>query len=106
MLTETYKGRRLRAQRGQQWGTLAVKVNGQLVATLTSRDEAAALAQLRRDIDWIDQEPVNGDRWAAYWYAPGTYQLCPEGLHPVALGGLCQHFTCRRRREETPDGAV
>ena len=100
MLTETYKGRRLRVQRGCDWGTLRVMVNGQLVATPLGRDEAQALAQLRRDVDFIDREPVNGNRWDAHWYAPGTYEMCGEGLHPVTPGGQCQHFMCRRRREE------
>jgi hypothetical protein len=57
------------------------------------------LAGQRAWIDVIDQDPiVDGDRWAAHWYAPGTYRLCEEGLHPVALEGECRHVTCVARR--------
>ena len=101
MLTETYKGRKLQARKGSDWGTLRVTVNGELVATPTGRDERAALDQLHRDIDWIDERPVDGNRWGAYWYAPGTYTMCDEDLHPVALGGKCEHFTCKRKRGES-----
>ena len=98
MLTETYRGRKLRVRKGREWGTLDATVNGVATLTLTGCDEAAVLTQLRADIDWIDREPVNGDRWGAEWYAPGTYTLCVKGLHPVALDGECEHFTCKRER--------
>ena len=96
MLGETYKGRRLRVKRGREWGVLDATVNGCSAGSRTSCDEAAVMRDLRNWVDLIDQEPVNGDRWGAEWYAPGTYAMCGEGLHPVALGGECQHFTCVR----------
>jgi hypothetical protein len=49
----------------------------------------------------VDREPVNGGRWSAHWYAPGTYTLCGEG-HPVALGGRCRHPYCQERFEVQP----
>ena len=93
MATETHKGRKLRVKKGPEWGTLAASVNGYAVVTTVSRDEQAVIGQLRAQIDVIDEEPVNGDRWPAEWYAPGSYQLCPEG-HPVAIGGQCRHSYC------------
>lgn len=106
MLTETYRGRRIRITKGRQWGTLAVTINGTRWTDQTSLDEAAVMADTRRWIDMIDREPVNGERWPAYWYAPGTYTLCAEG-HPVALGGQCTHSWCRQQRHilNHPDGA-
>ena len=101
MLSDTYHGRKLRVKKGREWGTLDGFVNGHSKMTAYGRagvDEARLLASLRTEIDFIDREPVNGDRWGAEWYAPGTYTMCGEGLHPVALGGECQHFTCIRRR--------
>ena len=89
----------MRVKRGREWGTLDATVNGYTAMSRTSRDEAAAMRDLRNQIDFIDREPVNGDRWGGEWYAPGTYTMCSEGIHPVALGGECQHFTCVRRRQ-------
>ena len=80
-------------------GNLAVIVNGVNVGyNWTGTDQGKAMAQLRAQIDFIDREPVNGNRWGATWYAPGTFTLCESG-HPVALGGQCEHFTCRREQE-------
>ena len=99
MLSETYQGRKLKVKKGREWGTLVGSVNGTPVTWPTGRDETATLAQIKAQIDWIDQEPVNGERWGAEWYAPGTYAICERsGIHPVALGGECQHFTCKRER--------
>jgi len=106
MLTETYKGRRLKVKKGREWGTLVGTCNGTPVTWPVSRDEAAAMDGLRGQVDWIDREPVNGARWGAEWYAPGTYTMCEEDLHPVAIGGKCQHPSCAKRRGEgTEDGA-
>ena len=103
MLTQTYRGRKLRVKKGREWGTVDGFVNGYCAITQTTRDEAPVLAQLRNQIDFIDREPVDGDRWGAEWYAPGTFTMCERtGLHPVALGGQCQHFTCKRERGEAP----
>jgi len=101
MLTETYKGRKLRVKKGKDEGTLVGSVNGTPVTWPIGRDEARVITELRAQIDWIDREPVNGARWGAEWYVPGTYTLCAEGPHPVALGGECQHPYCIRKREES-----
>lgn len=96
MIRETYRGRKLTVRKGREWGTALVTCNGEPVAWPVTSDLGAALAPIRAQIDAIDREPVNGERWPACWYAPGTYELCPEGLHPQERGGQCQHFTCRR----------
>jgi hypothetical protein len=99
MITETYEGRKLTARRGREWGTTAVAVNGQTVASALSTDLRGALAGVRETISLIDREPfINGDRWAAHWYAPGTYEMCPRELHPMDIGGQCRHSTCVRER--------
>jgi hypothetical protein len=98
MLSETYRGRKLKVKKGREWGTLVGTVNGTPVTWPMSRDEAACLAQIKAQIDWIDQEPVNGARWGAEWYAPGTYTMCGEGIHPVALDGECRHPYCEAKR--------
>jgi hypothetical protein len=104
VIRETYKGRRLVARTGQQHGRVDVTCNGELAHWQTGRDLAAALVPVRAQIDAIDAEPVNGDKWGAHWYAPGTYEMCPEGIHPQAIGGQCQHFTCIRKRQPATAG--
>ena len=75
MLTETYKGRKIRVKRGREWGTVAATVNGAHAATSNCYgDQAKAVEQIRAQIDFVDLEPVNGERWGAEWYAPGTYR--------------------------------
>jgi hypothetical protein len=104
VIAETYRGRRVWVAGGTNLSTpLRVKVNGEPVATGQHFGEAdrpsAALAEVRRQIDFIDLDPVpDGDRWEAHWYAPGTYELCPSG-HPREVGGACRHFTCQREED-------
>lgn len=102
MAAETYKGRKITVRpfgnRFEGRG-FDVTVNGQ-PSGLRYRTDDEALTQAKRWIDHVDSEPVNGDRWPAYWYAPGTYTLCEDG-HPVALDGECVHAYCARRRVES-----
>jgi hypothetical protein len=96
MITETYKGRKIRVRKGREWGTVAATVNGVGVSTACCYgDQAKAAGQIRAQVDHIDREPVNGERWGAEWYAPGTFEMCPAGYHPMVIGGPCEHFTCR-----------
>jgi hypothetical protein len=99
--SDVYKGRNLRVRRVRGgFGRLAVTVNGETWTT-TGSDVEKELDLLRSRIDFIDRDPaVDGDRWDACWYAPGTYRMCDEGLHPVALDGECRHFTCVEKRGE------
>lgn len=102
MLTETYKGRKLRVKKGREWGTLACTINDGPSLSETSLDEQAAMTHLRAWVDLVDRDPVvDGSRWGAYMYAPGTYTLCDEGPHPVALGDQCRHPYCVTKRGET-----
>ena len=101
MIRETYKGRKLTARKGREYGTAVVTCGGEPVSWPVTTDLAKALADVRAWIDFVDRDPsVDGDRWAAHWYAPGTYEMCPEGIHPQDIGGQCRHFTCVRARTE------
>ena len=97
MITETYKGRKIKVSKGREWGTLRVLVNSVDTGSRTGTDERAPLADVRATIDLIDQDPMpDGSRWGAEWYAPGTFELCAEGTHPMAIGGPCRHPYCER----------
>src|SRR5258708_6616083 len=87
MIRETYHGRKLtaRAGKGTDWGRILLTVNGEAVYAPMGRDERAALDQLRRQINAIDAEPINGNAWDARWYAPGTFEMCPAGIHPQEI---------------------
>lgn len=105
MLTETYKGRKLKVTKGREWGTLVGTCNGTPVAWPISRDEAACMQGIRSQIDWIDERPVDGGRWGTEWYAKGTYTICERsGIHPVALGGACLHPYCQQAVRESREG--
>lgn len=92
MKRETYKGRKLQTTKGTDYGYSRAKINGvDLGRHLGSED--AAMAWMKGQIDFIDQEDINGDRWAAEWYAPGTFELC-ENDHPKVIGGECLHSYC------------
>lgn len=96
MIRETYKGRKIRITRGRDgnYGRALVTLNGVPNGSHLGSEEDA-LDHVRRTIDHIDTEPVNGDRWPAVWYAPGTFELCDNG-HPREIGGTCRHSYCNR----------
>lgn len=100
MIRETYKGRKLIARKGHEWGTTAVTCNGEPIAAPSTRDLAGALDYVKATIDFVDSEPVNGDRWPAHYYAPGTFEMCPEDIHPQVIGGPCEHSTCKRKTRD------
>jgi hypothetical protein len=104
MIRETYKGRKLTARKGREWGTTVVTCNGEYFATPSTYDQARALEYARNTIDFVDREPVNGDRWPAHYYAPGSYEMCPEGIHPQEIGGQCLHSTCKRKTAQAVTG--
>ena len=95
MTTELYKGRSLRVMPAR--GGLVGSINGQPMPARYGVSEQDILGQFHRDIDHVDQAPVDGGRWGAYMYAPGSYELCAEG-HPVAVGGQCRHPYCKAKR--------
>ncbi|MCY0926275.1 hypothetical protein OTB20_08650 [Streptomyces sp. H27-H1] len=96
MKTETYKGRTLKTTKGREYGYVQHSVNGVSLGRHLGNEESA-LDYMRRSIDFIDQEPVNGDRWAAEWYAPGTFEMCDEG-HAKEIGKACRHSWCVEQR--------
>lgn len=95
MIRETYKGRRLRVVRAG--GGLVGSINGQPMPSRYGVPEQAIIEQFRRDIDLVDQMPIDGGRWGAYMYAPGTYELC-ENSHAKAPGERCCHGYCQAGR--------
>ncbi len=94
MIRETYKGRELKVVKASGGG-LVGSINGQPVPTRYGVPEQEVIEQFHRDIDHVDRAPVDGDRWGAYVYAPGTYELCDIG-HPKAIGGPCRHSSYGR----------
>jgi hypothetical protein len=98
MITETYRGRKIKARKGREWGTILLTCNGEDIGSRDGTDLSKAVASVKAWIDFIDLKPVNGDRWSAHWYAPGTYEMCPEGIHPQEIGGQCQHSSCVAKR--------
>jgi hypothetical protein len=98
MIRETYRGHKLTVARGGTGGCGMVgSINGQPMPARYGVPEQEVIAQLRRDIDFVDQDPViDGGRWGAYMYAPGTYELCENG-HPRTSGGPCRHSYCQER---------
>lgn len=101
MKRETYKGRKIKvvAGRGADWGYTRITLNGvDMGKWMQSEDEA--LRSTRGTIDHADEVGVNGDRYGAEWYAPGTFELCDEG-HVKEIGGECLHSWCVGQREES-----
>jgi hypothetical protein len=94
MIQETYKGRRLKVTRNRDTGGLIGSINGQPMPARYGVSEREIIEQFHRDIDHVDQAPVDGGRWGAYLYAPGTYELCDNG-HPKTIGGPCRHPSCQ-----------
>ena len=98
MATEIYKGRKIvtGTRRGSVGREAYATVNGVEVEKSYFRpgvqDELAD--SVRRYVDRIDQDKVDGDRWGIHWYDPSKVELCPEGFHPQEIGGQCQHRTC------------
>ncbi|MFE0326273.1 hypothetical protein ACFW08_05590 [Streptomyces sp. NPDC058960] len=100
MKRETYKGRKIKvvAGRGADWGYTRITVNGvDKGKWMQSEDEA--LRSTRGTIDHADEVGIDGDRYGAEWYAPGTFELCDEG-HPKEIGGECLHSWCVRQHAE------
>lgn len=98
MKTETYRGSKIRVKSGKTAGTygkLTATVNGEHFPTVESFDETKALIEIRKTLDYVYASPVDGDRWPASYYAPGTYEICDAGIHPREANGQCTHSTCR-----------
>jgi hypothetical protein len=102
VIRQTYKGRKIRIVKGAGRGVcsaVSATVNGGPAAVSgygTTQEQA--LAQIKATIDSVDDGPVDGGKWEAYWYAPGTYELCPSG-HARSPGEPCRHFYCQRKAD-------
>ena len=94
MIRETYKGRKIVITKGREYGYSLVTLNGtNRTAYLGKQDDV--LQKIKNSIDFIDRDPVvDGSKWDAKWYEPGTYEMCAEGSHPQAIGGPCRHPYC------------
>lgn len=101
MIRETYKARKLKVIRNKVTGGLVGSINGQPMPARYGVSEQGVIEQFHRDIDYVDQAPVDGGRWGAYLYAPGTYELC-ERDHPKEIGGPCRHPSCQRAAGHEP----
>jgi hypothetical protein len=99
VISETYKGRKLKVLKAG--GGLVGSINGQPMPTRYGVPEQEIIEQLHRDVDYVDQMPVDGGRWGAYMYAPGTYELC-DNDHPKTPGQPCRHSSCQQAAR--PDG--
>jgi len=99
MRTATHNGCKIkvRAGRGAAWGRVFATVNQESFPLVEKFDEAKALEEIMRTLNHVHAAPVNGDRWPAHYYAPGSYELCDEGLHPREIGGQCTHSWCQQR---------
>lgn len=99
MITETYKGRKIRIikGRGRDFGYSRVTLNGTDLGKWQG-DESKAQSRIRGSIDAVDKiGNINGNKYGAEWYAPGTFEMCENG-HPKEIGGECLHSYCLERR--------
>ena len=71
MSRQTYKGRELKVVKARDGVGLVGSINSQPMPIRYGVPE--------REV--IDQAPIDGGRWGACMYAPGTYELCGIG-HP------------------------
>ena len=94
MITETYKGRKIKVVKGRDWGHSRVLLNGVDRGSFAETQQAA-LASIKGAIDHADRVGVSSGRYPAEFYAPGTYELCEHG-HAMPVGGPCAHSSCRQ----------
>jgi hypothetical protein len=76
---ETFRGRKLRTEKGARWGEIVTRINGQVVGTpIGSGPEALNIhaAGLRRDVIAADERRVtNPDAYPEYYYQGAPAQL-------------------------------
>lgn len=98
MITKKFDGCtiKVRAGRGRDsWGQMTALVNDEPFPVVEKFDETVAVAEIQRDLTRIHAAPIDGASWPAHFYAPGSYELCDEGIHPREIGGQCTHVTCQ-----------
>lgn len=96
-MTEKYSGCKIKVRAGRKatWGQMFAEVNGEFFPTVEKFDESKAIAEIKRTLGLVHSAPIDGDRWPASYYAPGTFELCDKGIHPREIGGKCTHSTCQ-----------
>ena len=97
MKRETYKGRKLQTTKGTDYGYSRAKVNGVDLGTHLGGEDAA-LAWMKRTIDYADETGLSSGRHGAEWFAPGTFELCDVCEGTKEIGGECGHSYCVSRR--------
>jgi hypothetical protein len=73
MITETYKGRLLRAKEGKKrdYGRTEFWVNGHYVGSSAGKSEQQVIEQLRRDVDAAEKRP---GAYPDYWLPAREYR--------------------------------
>jgi len=92
VITETHKGRKIKAVKGREWGWTRLTLNGVNLGESIG-DQQRAIAGLKGSIDHADDVGVGSGRYGAEYYAPGSYELCEHG-HARPVGGPCGHPYC------------
>ncbi|MET0423627.1 MAG: hypothetical protein ABW046_07125 [Actinoplanes sp.] len=98
MITTTFNGCTIKVRTGKTtaaWGQMTALVNGKPFPVVEKFNEAKAVTEIEQLLTRVHAEPVDGDRWPASYYTPGTFELCDEGIHPREIGGKCTHSTCQ-----------
>jgi hypothetical protein len=96
VITETYKGRKIKVAKGREYGYSRVTLNGVSLGDYLGTQEKA-LASVEGTVDHADEVGLGSGRYGAEWYTSGTYELCRNG-HAMPVGGECGHEYCVRRR--------
>lgn len=96
MKTATHNGCRIKVRMSRdKFGPRPVAtVNGEpFPANGLTEDEL--IDDIVSSLAYVHADPINGDRWPAHYYPPGTYELC-DNDHPREIGGTCRHSYCVR----------
>ena len=98
MIVETYKGCKIRVVKGKgsRWGYIRIVLNGVDKGYYLDSD-TGAIQSIKATIDYAEEIGTADARFGPEWYAPGTYDLCPEG-HVTPVGGACGHPWCVAQR--------
>jgi hypothetical protein len=103
MKHETYKGRRIKAVKGHDYGWTRIVLNGVDLGDSTENEDAA-LKSVKARIDFADEVGVASGRCGIEYYVPGTYEVCEYG-HAKPIGGQCGHKWCTEQRARAEQAA-
>jgi len=112
-VSEIYRGREVRVRPTKDRHVdqaFDVRGNGKPAAFAMrhGRDAGAEiLAQLKRDLDSIDERAAAGDYgWEPHYYAPGTYEVCEYGHARGSASRAGTSTACASARGLARDGHV